>query len=678
MKHRLLYLFFGTSVLASCVKNPGDSPTTEAPAPDAIAPDNFGFATSKEVALDVKLLTNDDQPLAGVLVNVYDKAAPQSSLFTALTDADGRIASTLILASHVDSLLIDPAYVGLMRNATAVINGGAVRATIGGASGYGGDIVLTGKTSAGTALYNGRTVGTLGTTVVSYYGGYDNNGRPTTLATSDVISSELLSYVNTSLPEGRAVPNYHPEYLSNGAETNLNITKTSDVWITFVSEGAGYTNTLGFYKFPTNSPPQSLGDIDSIKIVIPNASLQGSGGTMRSGDKINIGRYDAGTSIGFVLLQNAWSSSSHTVNTNATKFFADDALNNESTLLKRHTVLLNDVTHHLFLYGFEDLTRTGGGSDDDFNDMVFYATSNTVDAISTDNVKPIDHPGDADGDGVTDVYDKFPNDPTRAFVRYFPAEDVYGTLAFEDSWPYTGDYDLNDMVVGYRYTYITNGQNKTVEMYGDYTINAMGAANGNGFAVQFPFASTKVSSVTGQRLTTNYITAAANGTEAGQTIAVIVPFDNTSNLLSTAGFINVYNGRAFIKSDTAHVKISFTAPITTVEMGTAPYNPFLIASQSRSREIHLPNAKPTAKADTKLFGTASDNSSTAANRYYLTKSKWPWALSFVEKFDHPTEASKISSAYPNFLNWARSGGVSYTDWYLNKAGNRNASMIYMH
>lgn len=677
MKHRLLFALVGTAFLASCVKNTDTQATATTPA-DAIAPEGFTFSTAKNVALDVKLLTNDNQPLAGVLVNVYAKSAPESSLFAGYTDATGRLTASLTLPAHVDSLLIDPAYIGLMRNATAVINNNAVQATIGGTEGFGGDVIAAsaGGRVGDAAIYNGRQAGTLGTTVVSYFGSYDINGRPTVLAPSDVVSSELLSFINTSLPETKPVPTYHPEYLSGTAETNLNITKTADVWVTFVSEGAGYTNTLGFYKFPTAQPPQTLSDIDTIKIVLPNASLVGSGGAMRSGDKVNIGRFEPGTSIGFVLLQNAWNGTTRTVNVNATKFFANDALNNETTLVKRHTVLLNDAVHSLLLYGFEDLTRSTGGSDDDFNDLVFYASSNPVDGISRQNVKPIDKPGDGDGDGVSDVYDKFPTDPQRALVRYYPAENVWGTLAFEDNWPYVGDYDLNDMVVGYRYAYVTNGQNKTVEMYGDYTLNAMGATNSNGFGVQFPFAAGKVSSVTGQRLVGNYITTASNGAEAGQTSAVVIPFDDTKALLNTAGFVNVYNGRTFIKSDTAHLKITFTAPLTAAETGSGPYNPFLIGSQRRAYEVHLPGNKPTDKADTKLFGTGKDNSSASRNKYYLTASNWPWALSFVDKFEHPTESNSISRAYLNFLNWARNGGTTNTDWYTNKNGNRNAGLIF--
>lgn len=680
MKQRLLLAGFGMALfLSSCKKESTTDPTDPVVSSDALAPDGFNFSTSKNVSLDLRLRTNDDQPLTGVLVNVYSKSEKPSLLYSAFTDVNGQISETLNIPARLDSLIVDAAYIGLMRNAVAVINNGAVSATLGGKTGFSGNIIPVEGNSTGRYGVNpARTADVLGTTVVSYFGSYDNNGRPVVLETPDVISAELLSYINTSLPESRAVPNFHPEYLSSSAETNLNIEKTSDVWITFVHEGAGYMNSLAFYTYRTGTPPQALSDIDSIKLVIPNASLSGSGGAMRSGDKVLLGRFQPGTSIGFVLLQNAWNSTAHTVNANATKFFSDDILNNEKPTFKRHTVLLHDDKHKLFLTSFEDLQRDGGASDEDFNDLVFYATSNPVEGIALRNVKPIDVPTDADGDGISDVYDKFPNDPKRALVKYFPSDESWGTLAFEDIWPYTGDYDLNDLVVDYHYTSVVSGQNKTVEMLADFAIRGVGAAQKNGFAVQLPVSPDKISSITGQRFTSNYITTTANGTEAGQSKAVFVPFDDPKALINTTSvFVNVYNGRTYVKSDTAHVQINFTTPLAASDLGTAPYNPFLISGQRRGYEIHLPGNKPTDKADLKLLGSGRDNSDAAKNKYYLSANNWPWALSFVESFDHPTETSKITSAYSNFQKWAKSGGVNNADWYMNKTGYRAQSLIYI-
>jgi len=666
--------------ISACKKTDSGVPDTN-PVNSPIAPDGFNFSTTKDVSLQVKLLTNNDQPLQGVMVNVYspDNVAEGGAVYTGVSDANGNISAILTIPAYLDTLVIDPAYVGLMRNAKVLINGNASNCTFGGSDVYKGDIIpntdfapqINRKVQSGTSL--------LGyTPAISYLGTYDYEGRPRYLVSTDVISSTLLSFINTSLPESKPVPTYHPDYMNSTAETNLNIEKKADVWVTFVSEGAGFLNSLGFYTYSTSNPPKTINDISKITIVIPNASLYGSAGNMRSGDKIHLGQFEAGTSIGFVLLQNAWSRDQQKVISTATMFFADDNLNTatETASYLRHTVLLYDNTNKLFVQGFEDQTRSTNSSDNDFNDLVFYATSNPVEAISNYNINPIDQPLDSDKDGVNNTYDKFPNDATRAYIQYSPAKDTWGTLAFEDLWPTTGDYDLNDLVVGYQYTYIKNAYNQTIEMNADYMIRAIGASFINGFGVQLPFAYSKISTVTGQKQIANYITKNSNGTEAGQTKAVIIPFDDTRALFASGGFTNVYNNTASQISDTAHLYIKFAGAMSDAEMGAAPYNPFLISNQRRGYEIHLPGNVPTDKADTKLFGTSDDNSKPASSRYYLNTENWPWAMSFTEDFEYPSEASNISKAYSYFLTWAKSGGVSNTDWYTNTSGNKNRQYIY--
>ena len=81
---------------------------------------------------------------------------------------------------------------------------------------------------------------------------------------------------------------------------------------------------------------------------------------------------------------------------------------------------------------------------------------------------------DTDGDGVPDDVDDFPNDGDRAFVNYYPAAGK-GTLAYEDLWPGMGDFDMNDMVLNYRFKTITNSDNKVVEMEAEFTLLAFGA-----------------------------------------------------------------------------------------------------------------------------------------------------------------------------------------------------------
>jgi LruC domain-containing protein len=685
--------------IGSCKKD-NQNPTGQ---PDNVvkaAPDGFNFSSSKNVTVNVTLRDNNDGPLKGVVLSVYaaDNTNEDASLIKGVTDNTGKFTATLSVPSYYTKLIIDPAYVGLMRNATANINGSAVNVVIGGKAGYGGDIVpdaINNVPQETTSVKNGRQVSGLLGTEYGYPFGFNlsnaftgaiNLGRPAYLeTTSDVIDASLLSYVNSSLPESKTVPNLHPEYLTSSATRVINVTAKSDVWITFVSEGAGFQNALGFYTYKTGSPPNSpsggtlFGGIDKITYVFPNASTSGSGGGLKSGDKVKLGTFEAGTTIGFVLLQNAWSGSG--VNTSGTKFYTQDEFNPESTsALRKHTVMLYDAVHKLYLLGFEDQNR-GGSSDNDFNDLVVYASANPITAISNNGVAVIDDGGDRDGDGVLDELDSFPDDGTRAYISYYPSASKMATLAFEDNWPKKGDYDLNDLVVNYRYSFTSNAANQVVELKGEFKVAASGASFHNGFGVQLPVAASAVTSVTGQQLMSNYITLAANGVEAGQSKAVIIPFDNHEILLKNPDlsyFVNTRNDKDKVTNGgTATVVVKFGTPVASSVLTASAINPFIIGDLRRGYEGHLPGYAPTDKATVALFGKDDDNSVALQNRYYQTKENLPWGISFSEGFSYPVEGANISTTYLHFNDWASSGGISFVDWYTSTAaGYRSAANVY--
>jgi LruC domain-containing protein len=129
--------------------------------------------------------------------------------------------------------------------------------------------------------------------------------------------------------------------------------------------------------------------------------------------------------------------------------------------------------------------------------------------------------------------------------------------------------------------------------------------------------------------------------------------------------------------DTAHIYVQFSTPMSTTTFGKAPFNPFAIRNHSRSYEVHLPGTLPTDLADKKQLGTLQDGTNIASNIYYVTKDNHPWALSFINGFNYPSEGINIADAYLHFLEWANSGGTLYTDWYSNTApGYRNNGKIY--
>jgi LruC domain-containing protein len=711
MKKPIYFLaILGIAAITSCKK---DRTGPDESGINKVAPNGFTYKTSKDVSLNLQLLTNADAPISGAVVNVYTKGNtnPDEAIFKGVTDESGNLKATLNVASANTELIIDPSYVGLMHNVRAKINNDAITATIGGKNAYSGDIIADEvNTSAGPAAGPSGDLGTLGifSTEYSYPSPYNSTadaiftsstypsalGRPKYLETTpDVIDASLLSYVNASLAESKSVVSNHPEYLAASATSNINVTATSDVWVTYVSEGASYQNTLCYYTYNTNNPPSRTAGgtlfnaIDKVTIVFPNASGIGSAGGLKSGDRVKLGNFSAGTTIAFVLVQNSWNGIG--VNFNGQKFYSDSQFNPEnSSSLKKHSVVLYDDVHKLYLFGFEDKNRESATtnpdnsvSDNDFNDVVFYATANPTTGISNSGVAPIDKNGDTDGDGVLDVYDAFPSDPTRAYVYYFPSEKTYGQVAFEDNWPAKGDYDMNDLVVNYRYMFVLNAKTQAVSMQGDFSVAAAGASFKNGFGVQLPFAASAVKSVTGQQAISNYIQFAGNGVEAGQSKAVIIPFDNHEALIHYPDYsflINTLNEKDKIQSTTASVVVTFTAPVTIANLSAASINPFIIGNLKRGNEAHLPGYAATDKANTALFGTTDDASLVSGRSTFVSKENMPWALNFNDtSFKYPVERASITAAYPHFAEWAASNGSSFKDWYSNlTTGYRTSANIY--
>ena len=204
-------------------------------------------------------------------------------------------------------------------------------------------------------------------------GSYDTSGKPSyLLSPRDVISTSMLSFINSMLADKQDLRKTNPELLTTKAIADIAITASSDVFITYVSHGGGLTNTFAFYTYPTNQPPASTKDIKIITYIFPNS---GNKTTLVKGDKVKIGRFDAGTSIGFVLLQKAWNATTHAIDNKVVHFCSNDVLNPEvDPNLKKHAVLIDYPLEKKVLIGFEDLDRTDPKCDHDFNDVVFYCT----------------------------------------------------------------------------------------------------------------------------------------------------------------------------------------------------------------------------------------------------------------------------------------------------------------
>lgn len=261
-------------------------------------------------------------------------------------------------------------------------------------------------------------------------------------------------------------------------------------------------------------------------------------------------------------------------------------------------------------------------------------------------------------------------------------DEFFGTLAFEDLWPGKGDYDINDLVVEYNFDINKDHNEKIRDITATFTIRAFGADLHNGFGFSFPNVDpSDIISVIGYDIQASSIfSIAGNGVENGQSDATFIVFDDAYNIMQHPGSgigVNTHHPAPYVAPVTITLFIDFVDnTVTYSQLDIGNFNPFIVISQTRGMEVHLPDYLPTDLHNPSIFGTYSDDSNPGIERYYKTPENLFWAINIPERFDYPNEKQVITGAYYKFAAWAQSDGVLFPEWYKDLPGNRNASAIY--
>ncbi|MFN4083409.1 MAG: LruC domain-containing protein [Bacteroidia bacterium] len=630
------------------------------------APANFNYNTVNTKQIIITVLGNDNNPIPYTPVLLMDNSieAGGNIIFKGATNLNGVFATSIDLPAYYKKIVCNTGYLGVPRNIILDINNSTLQSfTIGG----------TGLNQFETAAQDGSFNPGSGKKFVNKFskelGGWNSNGRPFALMTPNTtIGSDMILNTSALLPERFPLTLRRPDLLDDAITTRtIQINGVCEVFVSFVHESSPKKNVLFYYSYPTGAEPSSINDIDSFFVVLPNASFNKSGGELGIGNKISLGFFNAGTTIAFGIAANGWQGGNNGLNgvtTGTHLFFCNQNLNPEANPFnKQHAIMINDPANSRLITAFEDGFRDDLTTDNDFNDLIFVTETAPLNAYDFTSVAALPVANDADGDNIPDIFDEKPNDVSRAFTNVFPAFGS-ATVAFEDTWPKKGDFDMNDIVVDFKHTIVTDGENRVKDIEGFYTLRARGSSNENSFAVEYPVLRSNVTAFSGGVL---------EGMPANATVRI---FSNSSLEMSE------WNTKPTLPASDSinyNVKFSLITPIAASVLNLGIYNPFIWGNNNgkdRTFEIHLPGKNFTNIADVSIFKTEDDNTDLSGTNTYKSKDNLFWAICTPFRFEYPKEGEDITKAYLRFVNWANTGGNANGNWFKNEPGYRNEAFIY--
>jgi hypothetical protein len=182
----------------------------------------------------------------------------------------------------------------------------------------------------------------------------------------------LSSSVMTMLSPSNNNREKYPALFSDATQERIVLTKESDVYVSYVLESASVPSTLGFYTYTGADPAGSSAVTKGI--VFPHVSAA----VLSPGDSRRIGKFPAGTVIGFYLIIGGYNN--NTVNYSKPTFWTNHQWNTGG---ERQHIMFREQKCDNIVMAFEDKSLSSGDSDKDYNDLVFIISDNSDNKAST-------------------------------------------------------------------------------------------------------------------------------------------------------------------------------------------------------------------------------------------------------------------------------------------------------
>lgn len=277
--------------------------------------------------------------------------------------------------------------------------------------------------------------------------------------------------------------------------------------------------------------------------------------------------------------------------------------------------------------------------------------------------------------------------------QYYPANGSFVTLAYEDSWPMEGDFDMNDVVFHYRTVSVIKDEKlQRVDIYGQ--LIAIGASYHNGFAVRIPGINSNAVDTTKMRFRYSSLDGSGNSIDIEQDNPIEVSSNELIAIVAPDVWQLVNTSCEFYRTDTSctdEIQFAFELSLPFTELQPSStirtlYDPFIFATASRYHgglfstppgrewEVHLADTSPTEYANSSFFNQQADTSNFSNSRYYKNENNLPWSMEVATQWKHPRSGIDLLKAYPDFEGYITSNKALNNDWYQTE--NRSDGDIF--
>jgi len=285
---------------------------------------------------------------------------------------------------------------------------------------------------------------------------------------------------------------------------------------------------------------------------------------------------------------------------------------------------------------------------------------------------------DTDGDGVVDSLDVDPND---ANISAYASAD--GRFLFEDNFPYTGDYDFNDVVVDYQINAYLDNMGDIRKVFVILTPQFSGAGNPNSLHLSLTELSN--SDLTNLSDSSGYGTA-INKSAISPSWTIADNFNELNGMgiidTTTGSFTwnyrtwNVFYGSYWTPwgnkyygwwNDNTIQGYSSYTNYSYEHWNTGSIEPGSLKTMAISFELPSGYTLSDITDDNLNIYIKNQAGRTiqtkAVNPNCQDEDGMPYAINVPNTVDWPKEAESITYKYSNFTSWATSNGTMNQNWW---------------